>query len=88
MSLPDVVALALGAEDGAPVDDPLMELTRREREVGRLAARGLRNREIARALVITEGTARVHVEHVLAKLNLHSRAQLAAWAVEQGVFGS
>ena len=34
-----------------------------------------------------EGTARVHVEHILAKLDLHSRAQLAAWAVEHGLLG-
>jgi DNA-binding CsgD family transcriptional regulator len=59
-------------------------LTPREREVVALAAHGLNNRQIAERLVITEGTARVHVEHVLAKLGLHSRAQLAAWAVQRG----
>jgi len=85
MTSSEVVAYALGSEDDLMIDDPLRELTRREREVARLAARGLSNREIGRALIVTEGTARVHVEHVLAKLDLHSRAQLAAWATEHRV---
>jgi DNA-binding NarL/FixJ family response regulator len=57
-------------------------LTPREREVMALAARGLTNREIASELVIAQGTARVHVEKILGKLGLHSRAALAAWAVK------
>jgi predicted ATPase/DNA-binding NarL/FixJ family response regulator len=56
-------------------------LTPREHDVMALAARGLTNREIAIQLVITEGTARVHVEKILGKLGLHSRAALAAWVV-------
>jgi non-specific serine/threonine protein kinase len=43
------------------------------------------NRQIARALTITEGTAGSHVEHMLAKLGFQSRAQIAAWAVAQGL---
>jgi non-specific serine/threonine protein kinase len=62
-------------------------LTPREREVAALAARGLSNREIAAHLVITEGTARIHVERVLGKLGLRSRAQLAAQAAEFGLAG-
>jgi DNA-binding CsgD family transcriptional regulator len=54
-------------------------LTAREREVGVLVARGLSNREIAEALVITEGTAEVHVKHILSKLGFKSRSQVAAW---------
>jgi predicted ATPase/DNA-binding CsgD family transcriptional regulator len=57
-------------------------LTRREREVARLVARGLTNREIAEALVITEGTAGIHVQHVFDKLGVHSRAQLATWVAQ------
>ncbi len=57
-------------------------LTRREQEVAVLVARGLDSRHIAHELVIAEGTVRIHVEHILAKLELHSRAQLAAWVVE------
>ena len=60
-------------------------LTAREREVAVLLARGLRNREIADALVIEERTAANHVEHILNKLGFHSRAQVAAWAAEQQV---
>jgi non-specific serine/threonine protein kinase len=65
----------------APIRKPPSLLTPREREVMALAARGLTNREIAAELVITEGTARVHVENILGKLGLHSRAALAAWVV-------
>jgi len=60
-------------------------LTRREREVAVLIARGLTNRQIAAALFIAERTADTHVEHILEKLGLRSRAQVAAWAVEHGL---
>jgi non-specific serine/threonine protein kinase len=46
-----------------------------------LIAQGLTNAEIAARLVITGGTAGSHVAHILAKLGLRSRAQIAAWAV-------
>jgi non-specific serine/threonine protein kinase len=59
-------------------------LTRREREVAALIARGLTNRQIAEALFIAERTADTHVEHILAKLGLGSRTQVATWVVEQG----
>jgi DNA-binding NarL/FixJ family response regulator len=48
-------------------------------------ARGLTNRQIAGALVISERTADVHVSNILNKLNLASRAQLAAWVVRHGL---
>jgi non-specific serine/threonine protein kinase len=59
-------------------------LTTREREIAMLIAGGLATRQIADRLVIAEGTVRVHVERILSKLGLHSRTQLAAWAVHQG----
>jgi non-specific serine/threonine protein kinase len=62
-----------------------MPLTPRERDVAILVADGLTNREIGARLFITEGTARLHVKHILQKLGFASRAQIAAWAVEQGV---
>ena len=46
-----------------------------------LVAQGLTNAEIAGRLVITGGTAGSHVAHILTKLGLRSRAQIAAWAV-------
>lgn len=60
-------------------------LTRREREVAALVARGQTDRQIAEALVITEGTVGVHLTNIFTKLDLHSRAQLAVWAVERGL---
>ena len=51
----------------------------------RLIARGLTNRQIADALIISEGTAAVHVKHILNKLDLQSRAQVAAWAVRRNL---
>ena len=57
-----------------------MPLTRREREVARLIAQGLSNRQIADVLTISERTAATHVEHILQKLDMNSRAQVASWA--------
>ena len=67
----------LGAAlDGSSSAGPL---TRREREIAGLIARGLTNRQIAAALHISERTAENHVQHILAKLGLHTRTQIAAW---------
>ena len=71
---------AAGTAARRPPADPL---TRRERQVAALVACGLTNREIARELVITEGTVGVHVEHILAKLELRSRTQVAAWVIRR-----
>ncbi|HEV2121375.1 MAG TPA: LuxR C-terminal-related transcriptional regulator, partial [Chloroflexota bacterium] len=60
-------------------------LSPRETQVAALVTRGLTNREIAAELLITEHTVMRHVEHILSKLNLRSRTQIAAWAVGQGI---
>jgi DNA-binding NarL/FixJ family response regulator len=60
-------------------------LTRREREIADLITRGLSNREIANALVISLRTAEGHVEHILAKLGFTNRVQIASWVAEQRV---
>lgn len=60
-------------------------LSRREREVAALVARGLSNREIARTLFLSERTAENHVQHILTKLGFGARAQIAAWAVSEGL---
>ncbi|HLZ71104.1 MAG TPA: AAA family ATPase [Dehalococcoidia bacterium] len=60
-------------------------LTAREQEVARLLARGLSNRQIAAALVISERTADAHVANIFDKLGLHKRAQVAAWATAHGL---
>lgn len=71
-------------EDEA-LGDEVSRLTPREREVARLIAQGATNRDLARDLIITEGTAANHVEHILSKLGFASRAQIAAWAVQHGL---
>jgi DNA-binding NarL/FixJ family response regulator len=54
-------------------------LTRREHEVAGLLAAGLTNRQIAERLYVTERTAQNHVQHILTKLNMTNRTQVAAW---------
>ncbi|MFF5029271.1 response regulator [Streptomyces collinus] len=62
-------------------------LTDREREVLGLIADGRSNREIARALVLSEKTVKTHVSNILMKLDLADRTQAALWAVRHGVTG-
>jgi DNA-binding CsgD family transcriptional regulator len=59
-------------------------LTAREREIASLMADGLSNHDIAEKLVISEGTVEVHVKHILGKLGLRSRVQVAGWFAHQG----
>jgi DNA-binding NarL/FixJ family response regulator len=58
-------------------------LTRRELEILRLLACGMDQLEIARDLVITSKTVEKHIEHILLKLGVHSRAQAIALALQQ-----
>ena len=58
-------------------------LTPREIDIVRMVARGLRNRQIAEALFITEGTVKVHLHTIFEKLAVSSRMQLGAYAREQ-----
>jgi NarL family two-component system response regulator LiaR len=65
----------------SPPDD----LTERELEVIRLVAQGRTNREIADTFVLSEKTVKTHISHVLAKLGLKDRTQLAIYAIRNGL---
>jgi DNA-binding CsgD family transcriptional regulator len=60
-------------------------LTRRERQVAALVARGMTNKEIAGELFITVRTVKSHLTNIFNKLDFTSRSQLAAWVVETGL---
>lgn len=63
-----------------PASDP-DPLSRREREIAGLVALGMTNAEVAARLSIAPRTADAHLEHIRTKLNVRSRAEIAAWAV-------
>jgi two-component system, NarL family, response regulator LiaR len=65
----------------------ISRLTAREREVLALLAQGGDNESIGRALVISPQTARTHIQNVLVKLQVHSRLEAAAIAVQNGLVG-
>jgi DNA-binding NarL/FixJ family response regulator len=64
---------------------PRIELTDRELEVLRLVAKGLRNKNIADAIGRTEGTVKVHVQHVLQKLDVNDRTEAVVVALQRGI---
>jgi two-component system NarL family response regulator len=60
-------------------------LTARELEVLQLIATGMRNKEIAGALNISEETTQGHVKNILAKLNVHDRTEAVTLAIRRGI---
>lgn len=90
MGLEQAMEYALSLPDARPKSQGLARvaarkraglLAPRERQVALLIAAGKTNREIAADLSITEGTAEAHVQHILNKLGVNTRAQIAAWVV-------
>jgi two-component system nitrate/nitrite response regulator NarL len=77
------LAQMLSTERAGPEQrDVLASLTDRERQILEHLARGESNKTIARALDISHDTVKLHVRHILAKLNLSSRVEAAVFAVE------
>jgi two-component system nitrate/nitrite response regulator NarL len=63
-------------------------LSPREREILAHLTKGHSNKQIARNLGVAESTVKIHVQHILRKLNLSSRVQAAVYAIEQGFVSS
>jgi DNA-binding NarL/FixJ family response regulator len=84
---PEVAGALLSQEEGTSGQGRAGSLTEREREVLGLIADGRSNREIARALVLSEKTVKTHVSNILMKLDLADRTQAALWAVRHGAAG-
>jgi DNA-binding NarL/FixJ family response regulator len=70
---------------GRDADNPYELLTDREKQVLRLVAEGKSNKEVAELLDISVKTAMSHREHIMEKLDLHSRTELIKFALRQGV---
>src|SRR5690606_1346681 len=72
------------APGGATTEPPASALSPREQEIVGFIALGASNKEIARELGVAESTVKIHVQHILRKLNLSSRVQVAVYASEHG----
>jgi DNA-binding NarL/FixJ family response regulator len=59
-------------------------LTRREREIAALVARGFTNRQIAEKLLLARRTVSTHLEHIFSKLGVQARAEVAVWITRNG----
>jgi two-component system nitrate/nitrite response regulator NarL len=82
-SVAGLLAHALAAPQAVP---EAIDFTEREREILTLLAAGRSNKEIARVLGISDATVKVHIKHVLRKLNLKSRLEAAVWALQHPQF--
>ena len=65
-------------------EDESEALSAREREVLDLVSKGLRNKEAAEKLYVSENTVKYHMRNILDKLHLQNRAQVIAWAARHG----
>jgi len=81
----DIVAAA--ARDICAQADP-ERLSPREHQIALMVAKGATNKEIAESLVISEHTVKIHLGHILEKLNLRNRQQIAVYVAELGNGGA
>jgi two-component system, NarL family, response regulator LiaR len=75
----------LHAVTPSPQRDALAALSERELEVVRLVAEGLSNKEISSRLSLSDKTVKNHISHILAKMNLTARTQVAVYAIRAGL---
>ncbi|MEC5317742.1 two-component system response regulator NarL [Brenneria populi subsp. brevivirga] len=84
-TLMPVLAASLRENRGGETRN-IRQLTPRERDILKLLAQGLPNKVIARKLSITESTVKVHVKHLLKKMQFKSRVEAAVWVLQENVF--
>ena len=82
---PEVARVALNKYVRGGADDPVSQLTNREREVLVQIAEGLSNKEIANKLGVGVRTVETHRERIMRKLNIHSVAGLTKFAISKGL---
>ena len=79
--------LAASLRESRPSSErDVQQLTPRECDILKLIAQGLPNKMIARKLMITESTVKVHVKHMLKKMKLKSRVEAAVWVHQERIF--
>lgn len=82
-----LIAQVTSSRKAQPHAMPSVPLTERERQILQLMGRGATNKRIAQQLVITENTVKMHVHHILEKLNVSNRAEAVAYAAGSGLVG-
>jgi DNA-binding NarL/FixJ family response regulator len=82
------VGRALGELLSREANEQALNLTDRELEVIRFVSKGLQNKAIALELGISEGTVKIHVHHIYAKLGLSNRVELAVYSRHKGISGA
>lgn len=80
-----ITSLRAIPSDGRAFEDPLSEITQREKDVLYWLAKGMTNKEISKTLVLSEKTVKNHVSHILRKLDLTDRTKAAALAWQEGL---
>ncbi len=81
----DAMRDGAGVASEGQATDPYDALTDREKQVLKLVAEGHSNKEVAALLDISVKTAMSHREHIMQKLDLHSRTDLIKFALQKGV---